>query len=44
MSFLTKNYVFFENFLNFQVEAEILIFQTKRVVFTPKQFAKFHTD
>ena len=43
MPFLTKNYVF-ENFSKFPVEAEILIFQTKRVIFAPKQFAKFHTD
>ena len=42
--FLTKNYVFFENFSNFPVEAEKLIFQTKNVVFAPNQFAKFHTD
>ena len=35
---------FFEKFSNFQVEAEKLIFQTKWVVFEPKQFAKFHTD
>ena len=43
MPFLTKNYVF-EKFSNFQVEAEKLTFQTKWVVFEPKQFAKFHTD
>ena len=43
MSFLTKNYVF-EILSNIPVEAEKLIFQTKCVVFSPKQFAKFHTD
>ena len=43
MPFLTKN-TFFEKFPNFQVEAEKLIFQTKWVVFAPKQFAKFNTD
>ena len=41
MPFLTKNYVF-ENFSNFPVEAEKLMFQTKWVVFAPNQFAKFH--
>ena len=35
---------FFENFSKFPVEAEKLIFQTKRIVFAPKQIAKFHTD
>ena len=44
ISFLTKKNTFFENFSNFQVEAEKLISQTKWVVFAPKQFAKFHTD
>ena len=43
MPFLTK-ITFFEIFSNFPVAAEKRIFQTKRVVFTPKQFAKFHTD
>ena len=43
MPFLTK-ITFSEKFSNFQVEAEKLIFQTKWVVFEPKQFAKFHTD
>ena len=43
MPFLTKN-TFFENFSNFQVDAEKLIFQTKRVVFAPKELAKFYTD
>ena len=35
---------FFENFLNFSVEAEKLIFQTKWVILAPKQLAKFLTD
>ena len=43
MPFLTKN-TFFENFSNFPVEAEKLVFQTKWVVFATNQFAKFHTD
>ena len=35
---------FFENCSIYPVEAEKLIFQTKWVVFAPKQFAKSHTD
>ena len=35
---------FFENFLNFSFEAEILIFLTKWVILAPKQLAKFLTD
>ena len=33
-----------ETVLHISVEAEKLIFLTKWVVFTPNQFAKFHTN
>ena len=43
MPFLTK-ITYFDDFSNFSVEAEKLIFPAKWVVLAPKQFAKYLTD